>query len=151
MNQKQYLKYKKRILEFAKFYRVNIVFKIDKEGDFDYYKHSKNNKKPLIVVKRNHPNNKKIAILLHELGHFLDYKEDNSRWRASEKAYNSYAWNNFLPLGKTNKSVIVNAERRAWHKAEYLLAILQIPRGTWFDFYKKKTLKSYINLQTEED
>lgn len=152
MTKKEYNLYKRRIITFAKNHKVSIIFKTDEFGEYNYYRHSENKKPSEIVLRRNQSSNKKIAILLHELGHFLDYKGDKKKWKVSKKAYNTYAWKNNLPLNKFNKEVIVKAESRAWENALFISIILSIPRKKWFSYYKKQSLGGYKKLPvaTEE-
>lgn len=85
-----------------------------------------------------------LAVLLHELGHFMDHKL-NPRSKSTEQAYNKLAEDKLLT--RRQKELIVKCEKTAWEMGRGLASKLGIPLGDWFDLEMMTGLSGYHSLK----
>ena len=84
----------------------------------------------------------KIAIFLHELGHFMDELVPH---KSNEiDAYNKYMEGKSLT--PKQRSVVIACEVRAWDNAQKIATALKIPRGKWLDKERKLALRFSRNI-----
>ncbi len=83
----------------------------------------------------------KIAALLHELGHFMDYRiSPNATWAEIEKAYVRCEEKH---RDAKYKRIVVRTEMRAWDYGRVVAKILGIRLGKWYDRTMAECIKDY--------
>lgn len=130
---KNYLKYLKKIEDFAKGSHIRIFWKESAEDSFQH-------RGAFIIVDSTLSEADEIATLLHELGHGIDA---SFILKESEKLFWAYT-NVYEETGTTKQSKLVyEAEKRAWDNGRLIAKRLKIPLGKWYSKAEKESLKSY--------
>lgn len=130
---KNYLIYKKKLLDFASAVGVAISYS-NVPGDGMYIGR-------VIQLDSSMSQSSEIATLLHELGHLLD---DLS---LSVDEYNrinaAYAQIYKEKFSKRHKATVLEREKIAWKYGENLATQLRIKLGNWFYDEEKAAIKTY--------
>lgn len=142
---KNYDIYFNKLLDFAKLCEVKVYFtelkETEEEKDLGEYLYTARS----INLNSSMTEKETIAILLHELGHFIDHKF-NKRSLSTERAYDRL--NNNLAITPKQKELIVACERKAWEYGRGIAKMFNIPLGTWFEVEYLAGLSGYQSLKT---
>jgi hypothetical protein len=145
MRYRYFLKLKRKIMRFAEKNQVVVKFRINDDIYANAYYRKTKRTKDTVWVYIKQPRTIKICVLLHELGHFLDYKQHPIRYKIYGQAYDSKSFYTERKLTKKQKKILVLAETRAWREGEKLAKELGIPLGNWFYKSREENLSTYRN------
>ncbi len=146
MRLKNYNKYLKLLLEYAKLCRVEVYENELEDADGDYYKRVINLDKKL-------SQSSEIAVLLHELGHFLDEMVNpvlNERPELN-RAYEIF--NDPLFMGEMTykqRKALIACEKRAWVYGKVIAKKLKIKLGSWYDKEMRAGMSCYKAVKVRE-
>lgn len=135
MDLKHYERYRTLLQVFAKACRLRIRYSHTREDSFVPTRNRVN-------IEKGQEESEEIAVILHELGHFLDYTTAPEKWTTElDKAYRmAYADKRMSPR---NRRMVLACERRAWKYGRRLARQLKISLGRWYDEHEDACLKSY--------
>jgi hypothetical protein len=133
---KNYLKYMEKLEHYAETLGLRIISR--EESSEGAYNHNNST----IVIDPDLSESKEIAVLLHELGHAMDYHLTNKK--LSPKIWSAYHY----VLGDTPPSqdkleTVMAAEVRAWENGAVIAKRLKIPLGKWYASERKSALLNY--------
>ncbi len=130
---KNYLIYKKKLLDFASTFEVSVIYKnFPGEGKAE-------NKK--ITLDTGLSQSAEIATLLHELGHVLDdLSFTTDEYNKISKAYTRIYDDN---CSREHKETVLEREKAAWKYGRNLATQLGIRLGKWFLVEEKVSIASY--------
>ena len=148
MSYQCYRKYLRRIVKYSKKRGVKLCALPDLScgGAFIHSFFDKKGGKNRIYVDTLLPPSERIAILLHEIGHHLDYCGNSESFFTRDIIEARFRHDKNLPLTQDQKKKLLISERRAWKKAESLATRLEIELGDWFNKERNKDLASYIRI-----
>lgn len=142
---KNYTTYYNKLLAYAELCGVKVYFAELKDneqgkdmGEYLYKNRSINLNKKMTEKET-------LAVLLHELGHFMDDKI-NPKSRSTERAYEKL--NNNKKLTPHQRELIIRCERVAWEYGEGLAKKFKIPLGSWFYNELQAGMSNYYSLKT---
>lgn len=136
-----YYDYKERLEQYAELCGVTIRYHTPDWSDGWYYSR-------IVSLANDLEQKEEIAVLLHELGHFIDHQA-NPKFYASKRLEGAYVkFNASLPLTRHQKALILVSERRAWKKGMGLAKQLRIPLGKYFYTEMRLGLDSYLTAPT---
>ena len=141
-----YLTYKKslrKIVKYSRFRGVRLHWLPDLSSKGCFIPSAKRND---IYVDNLLAPKERIAVLLHEIGHHLDYCADHMSFYSREIIEARARMTLEIPLTREQKDSLLKCERRAWKKAKGIAIRLQIPLGLWFYKEQKSNLASYIRI-----
>lgn len=131
---KHYELYLKSIKAYCKAIHMKLEFsELDDDGAFIPSKR-------MVRVSPNLPESTTIAVLLHELGHALDFVLMRPpQYRQTEAAYrNLYK----IKYTRHQKTVLLT-ERRAWEYGKAVAKTIGIPLGQWYADTAKESIDTY--------
>lgn len=130
---KHYHEYKTRLEWFAR--GTGVKIKYSKKVNESMWEP----KTKTVTIDSNMPQDMELAILLHELGHSLDFMLE-PKGPEFEKAYDSFYIETETP---EQIVLVISTELKAWKYAEKIANRLKITLGDWFYKVKDDCLATY--------
>lgn len=146
MTTKQFEKYRDKLLRYCWKKNITVIHHPEFTNDAIYERYGKQ-----IIIGLFDEKTNAIATMLHELGHFLDFRATNV-YLSNNLIDNSYtALSSKQKLTTKQKNIIFGCETRAWIFAEGIANILNIKIGPWFYDHKENALTNYKNAFKQLD
>lgn len=147
---KNYNLYLKRLLDYSKLAKVVVWDKpMAKPNDDSNYLGEYLTRGRVINLESTLTQKETLAVLLHELGHFLD--EMLNPEKANNKnllsAYQKFFVNK--PMTPKQKLLILECETTAWNYGKGLAKKLKIPLGDWYEKEMMCGLAEYNAIKTQ--
>lgn len=144
MKLKHYNTYYNKILDYCKIINVDVYFQTGLNNAMFITKGRK------IYIDPEFTESDKIAVLLHELGHFLDDTINNKKFdKLYERASKKMDKNISLNFNEFN--CIMTCELNAWKLGIVIAKKLKIPLGLWYKKTSEKYLASYFEVKTHKN
>ena len=145
MKLRNYQKYLNKLLDQSAMWEVTVYSAALKSNLGEYV-----SGKRVINLEETMDQSEEIAVLLHELGHFLDDMEDpgfnNGKILLAAYGVINVKEENAV-LSRKAKALVIECERRAWAKGRVLAKKLKIPLGSWYDVEELAGIAEYSAIK----
>ena len=148
MKLKNYQKYLNKLLDQSAMWEVTVYSASLKAALGEYV-----SGKRVINLDENMDESEEIAVLLHELGHFMDdmeYPKLNSEKILLAAYGDIYAKEENVVLSRKARDLVVECERRAWEKGRVVAKKLKIPLGSWYDKEELAGISEYLSIKLKK-
>lgn len=148
-NIKNYNIYLNKLLDYCKL--VNVVVydaKLKNDKDDSYFTGEYRTRGRVIKLEESLTQKETLAVLLHEIGHFIDemFDPEKANHKNLLSAYQKFFSNK--PMTHKQKLLIIDCETTAWNYGRVLAKKLKIPVGDWFEKEMMAGLAEYNSIKT---
>lgn len=139
---KNYTTYYNKLIAYSNLMHITIYFNTIKENDGSFFKR-------VIYLDSTLTEKETLAVLLHELGHFIDEMINPKRYSSKRAcaAYENMFVGNKLTL--LQKKRIIEIEQAACNYGQVLAKKLKIKTGRWYKKEMNSKMGIYFSLKTK--
>lgn len=141
-----YRVYLRSLLQFARIINVSVHIKKKKDTSNEF-----SMARRAIYVDGTMSQAYIISTIAHELGHFMDYQKNPTRFDLRQHWDGRNRFEEGKSLTPAQKDCLFQNELRAWRHGDSILKMLKIPKGKWYYKDRQSSLNHYRSAKVERE